>query len=138
MYSHGRCNLPPESPRIRRRRNQVHEWWSAPSSKKFLMSPAGNARRKRLPALADIVAKVFLGWRRKILRAADAFYARRRCFIQNRSRASVVALKSDAAAKIDFREIFRAVRFSTFATISARLRHADRLGKCLFLGGDRK
>jgi hypothetical protein len=28
--------------------------------------------------MADIVAKVFLGWRRKILRAADAFYARRR------------------------------------------------------------
>jgi hypothetical protein len=52
--------------------------------------------------LPDIVAKVFLGWRRKILRAADAFYARRRegpCrFIQNRSRISVVALKSDAAA----------------------------------------
>jgi hypothetical protein len=27
--------------------------------------------------LADIVAKVFLGWRTKIPRAADAFYARR-------------------------------------------------------------
>jgi hypothetical protein len=53
--------------------------------------------------LADIVAKVFLGWRTKILRAADAFYARRRegpyRFIQNRSRTSVVALKSDAAAE---------------------------------------
>jgi len=81
---------------------RVSEWWSAPSSKKFLMSPAGNVRRKRLPALADIVAKVFLGWRRKILRAADAFYARRLCVIQNRSR-GVVALKSDAAAEIDFR-----------------------------------
>ena len=49
------------------------------------------------------VAKVFLGWRTKILRAADAFYARRRegpyRFIQNRSRTSVVALKSDAAAE---------------------------------------
>jgi hypothetical protein len=51
--------------------------------------------------LADIVAKVFLGWRTKILRAADAFCARRRegpyRFIQNRSRTSVVALQSDAA-----------------------------------------
>ena len=27
---------------------------------------------------SDIVAKVFLGWRTKILRAADAFYERRR------------------------------------------------------------
>ena len=49
------------------------------------------------------VAKVFLGWRTKILRAADPFYARR-CegpyrFIQNRSGISVVALKSDAAAE---------------------------------------
>src|SRR5258705_13949366 len=46
---------------------------------------------------------VFLGSRTKILRAADAFYARRRegpyRFIQNRSRISVVALKSDAAAE---------------------------------------
>src|SRR6476619_5617102 len=52
---------------------------------------------------ADTVAKVFLGWRTKILRAADAFYARRRegpyRFIQNRSRVSVVALKRDAAAE---------------------------------------
>ena len=35
----------------------------------------------------DIVAKVFLGWRTKILRAADALYARQRegpyRFIQN-------------------------------------------------------
>src|SRR5258707_704672 len=55
------------------------------------------------PLLADIVAKAFLGWRKKILRAADAFYARRRegpyRFIQDRSRTSVVALKSDAAAE---------------------------------------
>src|SRR5258708_33127118 len=51
----------------------------------------------------DIVAKVFLGWRTKILRAADAFYARRRKgpyrFIQNRSPTFVAALKSDAAAE---------------------------------------
>jgi hypothetical protein len=55
------------------------------------------------PFRADIVAKVFSGWRTKILRAADAFSARRRegpyRFIQNRSRTSVVALKSDAAAE---------------------------------------
>src|SRR4030081_3116540 len=52
---------------------------------------------------ADIVAKVFLGCRTKILRAADALYARQRegpyRFIQNRSRTSAVALKSDAAAE---------------------------------------
>ena len=55
------------------------------------------------PLLADIVAKVFLGWRTKILRAANAFCARRRegpyRFIRNRSRASVVELKGDAAAE---------------------------------------
>jgi hypothetical protein len=49
------------------------------------------------------VAKVFLGWRTKILRAADALYARQRegpyRFIQNRSRTSALALKSDAAAE---------------------------------------
>jgi hypothetical protein len=64
--------------------------------------------RRRQPGLsgpksADIVAKVFLGWRTKILRAADALYVRQRegpyRFIQNRSRASAVALKSDAAAE---------------------------------------
>jgi hypothetical protein len=53
--------------------------------------------------MADIVAKVFLGWRTKILKAADAIYAQRRegpyRFIQIRSRTSVVALKSDVAAK---------------------------------------
>jgi len=50
----------------------------------------------RRPLSADIVAKVFLGWRTKILRAADALYARQRegpyRFIQNRSRTSAVAL----------------------------------------------
>jgi hypothetical protein len=55
------------------------------------------------PLCADIVAKVFLGWRTKILRAADAFSARRRegpyHFIQNRSLTSIGALKSDAAAE---------------------------------------
>src|SRR5712671_6118854 len=52
--------------------------------------------------MADIVEKVFLGRRTKILRAADAFCARRSegpyRFIPNRSRVSVAALKSDAAA----------------------------------------
>ena len=54
------------------------------------------------PFGADIVAKVFLGCRSKILRAADAFYARRRegpyRFIQNRSWISVPILKAEAAA----------------------------------------
>jgi hypothetical protein len=59
--------------------------------------------RRWFQVFADIVVKVFLGWRRKILKAADAFYALR-CegpyrFIQNRSRTFVVALKSDAAAE---------------------------------------
>ena len=61
------------------------------------------ARTDEGPLCADIVAKVFLGWRTKILRAADALYARQLegpyRFIQNRSRASAVALKSDAAAE---------------------------------------
>src|SRR6476660_2712210 len=51
----------------------------------------------------DTVAKVFLGCRTKILRAADALYARQRegpyRFVQSRSRTSAVALKSDAAAE---------------------------------------
>ena len=53
--------------------------------------------------LADIVAKVFLGGRTKFLRAADAFYERRRegpyRFIHNRPGTSIVALKSDTAAE---------------------------------------
>ena len=57
--------------------------------------------RSRL--LTDIVAKVFLGWRTKILRAADAFCKRRRegpyRFIQNRPGTSIVALKSVTAAE---------------------------------------
>src|SRR5258705_13944882 len=59
--------------------------------------------KSRCPRWVDIVEKVFLGRRTKILRAAHAFYARRRegpyRFIQNRSRTSVVELKSDAAAE---------------------------------------
>jgi hypothetical protein len=55
------------------------------------------------PVRADIVAKVFLGWRTKILRAADASYAQPRegpyRFTQNRSLISAVALKSDVAAE---------------------------------------
>ena len=62
-------------------------------------------RQPRLagPKRADTVAKLFLGWRTKIPKAADASYARRRegpyRFIQNRSRTFAVALKSDAAAE---------------------------------------
>ena len=40
-------------------------------SKSVFYAPVG-------PLVADIVAKVFLGWRTKILRAADAFCAWRR------------------------------------------------------------
>src|SRR5450432_2372882 len=38
---------------------------------------------------------------------------------------------------IDFREIFGFVGFSTFATKSAPLRHADGRSRCLFLGVER-
>jgi hypothetical protein len=65
-----------------------------------------NGHRQTVPTClkgADIVAKVFLRWRTKIIRAADAFYTWRRegpyRFIQDRSRAFVVTLKSDAAAE---------------------------------------
>jgi hypothetical protein len=55
-----------------------------------------------LPKSADLVAKVFLGRRTKIFRAADASYARRRegpyRFVQNRLRTFLAALKSSAAA----------------------------------------
>jgi hypothetical protein len=61
--------------------------------------------------MADIVAKVFLGWRTKILRAADALYARQRegpyRFLQNPSRTSAVALKSDAAAEKSIDQLSR-------------------------------
>jgi hypothetical protein len=70
-----------------------------------------------------LLQKSFWGLQTKILKSADASYAPRRegpCrFTQNRSRTSVVAVKSDAAAeksKINYGEIFRVVRFSTFAT----------------------
>src|SRR5882724_1683125 len=61
-----------------------------------------STRKGRCRLVADIVAKVFLGCRTKILRTADAFYVQRRegpyRFIQNRPRTSVAALKSEAAA----------------------------------------
>jgi hypothetical protein len=72
----------------------------------YVCSTPNSGHRKTAaarPKSADIVAKVVLGWRTKILRAADALYARQRegpyRFIQNRSRTSAVALKSDAAAE---------------------------------------
>jgi hypothetical protein len=75
----------------------------AKSNFRFTPHSGHPADTKASPLSGDIVAKVFLGWRTKILRAADAFYARRRegpyRFIQNRSRTSVVALKSNAAAE---------------------------------------
>ena len=69
------------------------------------------------------------------LRAADAFYRRRRegpyRFIQNQSPASVVPLTSDAAAERPRDRLWRdywVVRLSTFAAISARNQHAVRFG----------
>jgi hypothetical protein len=68
---------------------------------------------------------LFLGWRMKIPRAADASYAWRRegpyRFIQNRSRPQwpCKATQQQRSPKINFRKIFRVVRFSAFATISA-------------------
>jgi hypothetical protein len=59
--------------------------------------------RARCPLCADIVAKVFLGGERKFLEPLMRFDVRRRegpyHLIQNRSRTSIVALKSDAAAE---------------------------------------
>jgi hypothetical protein len=86
--------------------------------KRLLLAPSRYQCFDEGPLCADIVEKVFLGGRAKILRTDDAFCAWRRegpyRFITNRSRTSVVALKSDTAAgpKINFREIFRVVRFS--------------------------
>jgi hypothetical protein len=68
-----------------------------------LPAQSGHWPQCRRPKSADIVAKVFLGWRTKILRVADAFYAAGRegpyRFIQNQSRTFVAALKSDATAQ---------------------------------------
>jgi hypothetical protein len=99
------------------------------------LSGVYRTKRRRFPPpplLADFVAKVFSECRTKIPRASVAVCARRRegpyRLIQNRSRTSVVALKSDAAAgrsKDQLREIFRVVRFSTFATKSALFGHAE-------------
>ena len=73
----------------------AHVRFGAPSGLKSDIAPC--------PVRADIVAKVFSGWRTKILRAAEAFYARRRegpyRFIRNRSRTSVVALKRETEAE---------------------------------------
>src|SRR3954452_9658288 len=70
---------------------------------RFALESGNHRRVSQGPLCADIVAKVFLGWRTKILRAADAPFARRRegphRFIQNRSWTSLVVLKSDAAAE---------------------------------------
>jgi hypothetical protein len=73
----------------------------------------------------DIVAKVFLGWRTKIFRAADAFSARRRegpyRFSEKRPPSFVGAprvLQGRSWLKIKVSGIFDVVRFSTFATKS--------------------
>src|ERR1700681_3833608 len=102
-----------------------------------------NGHRQTGPACpvgADIVAKVFLGWRTKILRAADAFSARRRegpyRFIQNRSRTSVVALKSDTAAEKSKGQLWRDFQgcsiFDFCNNICQERTHAVRLTVSLF------
>jgi hypothetical protein len=48
------------------------------------------------------------------------------------------ATQQQKSPKINFREISRAVRFSTFATISAPLRHPDRPRECPLMGLERK
>ena len=63
------------------------------------------------PLLTDFVAKVFLGWRTKNLRAADAPNARR-CegpfgLIQKRSRTFAVPLKDDAAEEMFKNRLWR-------------------------------
>jgi hypothetical protein len=97
----GEFHMPSLSPQMGRPRRE----------KKRANAPKGEARFAPInghrqpggacPKSAVFVAKVFLGWRTKILRAADAFCARRRegPYIQNRSRTSVVALQSDAATE---------------------------------------
>src|SRR5258706_13912774 len=45
------------------------------------------------------------------------------------------ALRQQARLRIDFSEILRVVRFSTFATISARNRHAGAVRRRLLLRG---
>src|ERR1700687_215439 len=75
----------------------------SPGALRFTPKSRLNSEIAAFPKSADIVSKVFLGCRRKILRAAGAFYAWR-CegpyrFIQNRSRPSVVALKTEASAE---------------------------------------
>src|ERR1700730_737295 len=42
-------------------------------------------------------------------------------------------MQQQRSPKINFREIFRVVRFSTFATISARNGHADAVAACPLL-----
>jgi hypothetical protein len=83
--------------------------------------------RRMSPLVADIVAKVFSGWRTKILRAADASSARRRegpyRFIQNRSRTSVAALKSDAAAEKSKDQLSRNFRCRSIFDFLQQYRH---------------
>jgi hypothetical protein len=65
----------------------------------------------------DIVAKVFSGWRKKVLRAADAFYARRRAGNPFHAKTIMVASKNYAGAKKSKEQllrIFAALNFELF------------------------
>ncbi len=61
-----------------------------------------------------LLRTVLLGWRTKILRAADAFYARRRkgpyCFIQNRSPTSVAGQRRPSTAGLPEGDLQHALR----------------------------
>jgi hypothetical protein len=57
---------------------KVDLWTSLPLRAYVFRSAPNNGHRATTAACpfgADIVAKVFLGWRTKVLRAVDAFYA---------------------------------------------------------------
>src|SRR3984893_466744 len=93
--------------------------------------------------LADIVAKVFLGWRRKILRAADAFYARRREGTISFHSKSITDLRSGIEKRRSSREVQRSTfaRFLglfDFRLLQQNRRHADCIGRCPLSGVTRK
>jgi hypothetical protein len=113
----------------------------------FRCSPNNGHRQAVLacPKSADIVAKVFFGRSTKILKTADAFRVWRHegphPFIPKRPPTFVLAPESLAtagASKNRFREILRVVRFSTFATISARNGHTECGASCLLSGVKQK
>src|ERR1700730_15971959 len=92
---------------------------------KALITPVSDDRFWRIA-----LKKSFSGGRTKNLRTADAVRARRRKTTSFHTktitglRISARTLRTQRCLTIDFREIFRDVRFSTFATVLARSGHA--------------